>query len=142
MKHFILYLILALAFIFEGTVTTLPLVLISFLVLMIFLRAKFLFWLALLAGILLDVFLLRPFGLTALLLTIFLFATVLYEKKFESSTGYFILIFAFLSSLIYLLSLGVQNFLIQSFFASLLGFGIFKLLMYSEIKKPKYKFEK
>jgi hypothetical protein len=142
MKKWILWLILALSFILEGTITTLPLVLISFLILMIFLRLKFLFWIALFSGILLDVFLQRPLGATSLILIIFLFVIVLYENKFEASTNYFILITAFLGSLIYLFLLGVQHFLIQSVAASLLALGVFKLLIYSEIKKPKYKLEK
>jgi hypothetical protein len=142
MKQWSLYLILILAFVLEGTITTLPLVLISFLILTIFLRAKFLFWLALVVGILMDVFLLRPFGLTSLLLVIFLLVTFLYEKKFESSTGYFILIFAFLGSMVYLLFLGSQSFFLQSIFAAFLAFLVFKILMYSEVKKPKYKLDK
>jgi cell shape-determining protein MreD len=142
MKQWILYLILALSFILEGTITTLPLVLISFLILMIFLRAKFLFWLAFVAGIMLDIFLLRPLGLTSLMLIIFLFFVVLYENKFESSTAYFILVVSFLGSLIYLLILGLSSVLIQSVFVAFLTLGIFKLLMHSEIQKPKYTFEK
>lgn len=142
MKKWILWLILLLAFILEGTITTLPLVLASFLILMIFLRARFLFWLALFVGILLDVFLLRPLGMTPLILTVFLFIVLLYESKFEASTGYFVLIASFLGSLIYLLAFDIQTAFIQSVFMSLLTLGVVKLLIHSEIKKPKYKLEK
>jgi hypothetical protein len=142
MKKWILWLILILAFLLEGTITTLPLVLAAFLILMIFLRDKFLFWLAFVFGILLDVFLLRPLGLTSLLLTVFLFIVILYEDKFEASTGYFVLVASFVGSLVYLLALGIQAALIQSLFMAFLTLVSVKVLVRSEIKKPKYKLEK
>jgi hypothetical protein len=142
MKKWILWLILIFSFLFEGTITTLPLVLIAFLILMIFLRAKFLFWLALICGILLDIFQLRVFGLTSLLLVVFLFIVFLYEKKFESSTGYFILLATFIGSIIYLSLLNINYVFFQSLLASILAFVVFKILIISEVKKPKYKLEK
>lgn len=142
MKKWIFYLILALAFILEGTITTLPLVLISFLILMIFLRTKYLFIIALIVGFLLDIFLIRATGITSLMLAVFLFIMLLYENKFETSTSYFILISSFFASLTYLSILGMQNVLIQSIFSALLALGIFKLLMFTEVKKPKYKLVK
>ncbi len=142
MKKWILWLIFILAFLFESTITTLPLVLISFLILMIFLKKKSLFYLALVIGILLDIFLLRPLGITSLMLIIFIFLIYLYEKKFETSTIYFVLLFSFFGSLIYLFVLRVGNIFIQSVFNAILAFILIKLLIRSEIKKPKYKMAK
>lgn len=139
MKQWILWLILAFAFFLEGTITTLPLVLMAFLVLMVFLKSKLLFWVALFIGFLLDVFLLRSFGITSLVLIIFLFIIYLYEGKFETSTNYFVLFFSFMGSLAYLFVLGVENAILQAVFLSLLTLIIVRLLMRSEIKKPKYK---
>ncbi len=139
MKQWILWLILAFAFFLEGTITTLPLVLMAFLVLMVFLKSKLLFWVALFIGFLLDVFLLRSFGITSLVLIIFLFIIYLYEGKFEISTNYFVLFFSFMGSLAYLFVLGVENAILQAVFLSLLTLIIVRLLMRSEIKKPKYK---
>ncbi len=142
MKQWILWLIFILAFFFEGTITTLSLVLISFLILMIFLKKKSLFYLALITGVILDIFLLRPLGITSLMLVIFLFLIHLYEKKFETSTNYFVLLFSFFGSLIYLFVLGIGNAFFQSVFNAILALILIKFLMHSEIKKPKYKMAK
>ncbi len=141
MKQWIIWLILFLSIIAEGTITTLPLVLSSFLILMVFLRKNILFWIALIVGLILDLMLVRDLGLTSVIFLFFLIIISLYENKFETSTSAFILISSFLGSLIYLLFFGIQNAFIQSIFCSFLTLLIFKLLLISEIKTKKYKFE-
>lgn len=142
MKQWIIWILLLLAVLIEGTITTLPLVLSSFLILMIFLRKNSLFWIALISGLILDLMLIRAVGLTSIIFVLFLFIVSLYENKFETSTSMFVLISSFLGSLIYLLFFGIQNAFIQSIFCSLLTLLIFKLLLLSELKTKRYKLAK
>jgi len=93
----------------EGTVTNLPLVFISLVILTIAIRNLFLFFLAFFAGILLDAFALRPLGETSMFLLICVFLMLLYQRKYEINSYPFVLLASFFGSLIYLFLFGYLN---------------------------------
>ena len=81
------------------------------------------FFLAAIFGILIDVLLLNPIGLTSLFLCVFLFASSLYFKKFEMETFYFAAIFTLIGSGIYSYIFYPSNFILKAvvcFFVALI----------------------
>lgn len=115
------------SFLLESTVTSLPLVLDMIIVLYIFQRKSWVFWAAFISGLLLDTVSLNPLGRTSIFFLIFLFIASLYEKKFEISSSYFVLIYSFLGSLIFLWMFGGNSIILQSVISSLATLLIFTL---------------
>ena len=107
--RFILALFLLIALFLEVAVTTLPLILIILLCFIALTKDNFIFFLAFIAGILLDGLTFKPLGLSSIYLTAFLFIVLMYQDKFEITTNYFILIFSFLGSFGFLLILGYNS---------------------------------
>ncbi len=126
--------ILFLLFIFiEGTVTSFPFILIFLLCLMVMKRAEWVFLVALLAGILLDLLALRSIGGTSILLVFFVFIILLYERKYEIATVPFVFSAALIGSFIYLYLLHYP-----SIFESLLSgiFAVISFIIYQYIRRP------
>src|SRR5882672_9795610 len=93
----------------EGTVTNLPLVFVTLIVLTIAMRNLFLFVLAFFSGIFLDTFALRPLGETSIFLLLCVFLMLLYQRKYEINSYPFVFLASFVGSLIYLLTFGYIN---------------------------------
>jgi len=93
----------------EGTVTNLPLVFISLVIITIAMRNLFLFLLAFISGIFLDAFALRPLGETSIFLLLCVFLMLLYQRKYEINSYPFVSLASFVGSLIYLLIFGYGN---------------------------------
>jgi hypothetical protein len=93
----------------EGTVTNLPLVFISLIILTIAMRNLFLFVLAFLAGILLDTFASRPIGETSIFFLLCVLLMLLYQRKYEINSYPFVLLSSFVGSVIFLLIFGYAN---------------------------------
>jgi len=106
-----LYIFFIISIFLEGTVTALPLVFISLVILTIATRNLFLFVLAFFAGILLDAFALRQIGLTSIFLLICVFLMLLYQRKYEINSYPFVLLASFVGSVVYLFIFGYGNFL-------------------------------
>jgi len=111
---------LLVAIVLESTITTLPLVLLIILFLSVINKKKEVFVIAFFAGLLLDVLSFGRIGLSSLYFTIFVFLIFLYQRKFEIETLYFVAIFSFLGSFIYLFLEGVKYAFSQSLFATFL----------------------
>lgn len=88
----------------QGSVTTLPLVILFFLIAAVVTKKNWIFPSAFLVGIALDVFLLNPVGKTSLFLIVFLFVVLLYDKKFDIQTFPFVFLASFIGSLIYFIT--------------------------------------
>jgi rod shape-determining protein MreD len=101
---------LLLALLLEGTVTTMPLVLIVLLCLTIFKRDGIVFPVAFFAGIVLDILTVQTLGINGLLFTIMIFMILLYQRKYEINSYPFVATAAFLGSLGFLLAFGRGNF--------------------------------
>ncbi|MFH1187021.1 MAG: hypothetical protein V1697_02500 [Candidatus Levyibacteriota bacterium] len=122
------------AFFFELVLTTMPLVLIVFLNLFVFSKKEWVFILAFISGIILDILSFRPLGYTSIFFVSSLFFISLYERKFEISTVYFIFIMSIILSAIYLVIFNKFS-LIESIFSGLVGAVIFLIFNFLEHKK-------
>lgn len=103
MSTWIFAALLLLAIFFEGSVTTLPLTLLILLILTVIRRDEMVFVAAFVAGLLLDVLLLRVWGQTSLFFIIFVFVILLYERKFEIASLPFIIFSTVFGTLSYFL---------------------------------------
>lgn len=124
------------AIIMEGTITTLPLVLLIILFLAVINRTNDVFAIAFFAGLFLDILTMGRIGFSSLFFVGFVFIIFLYQRKFEIETLYFIVIFSFLGSFIYLFLTDVRFVLIQSIFSTILL--TFSFIAYKKFnKKPR-----
>jgi rod shape-determining protein MreD len=108
------------AIILEGTITTLPLVLLIILFLAVVNRTNDVFIIAFFSGLLLDMLTLGRIGFSSLYFTVFVFLIFLYQRKFEIETLHFVAIFSFVGSFIYLFLEGDRFVFFQSVFSTFL----------------------
>ena len=121
--------ILLIIFIFiEGTVTTVPLVLIMLLCLAIIHKGNWVFFLAFFAGLLLDLFKLQILGGTSLFYLIFLFLVLLYQRKYEINTFPFVIIASFIGSMLYLFIFRYDDVLLLAGISSVVAILLFSIL--------------
>lgn len=114
----------------EGSVTTLPLVILFFINAAIVTKKTWVFPIAFLTGLVLDILLLNPLGGTSIFLAIFLFIVLLYDKKFDIQTFPFVFLSSFIGSLIYFITiLHVPNIFTQAIISTAIGTLSFFLLV-------------
>lgn len=94
--------ILSLFIILEGTVTFLPVTLLLLIFLTVKKRETWIFPLAFLSGIFLDMFYLNNLGLTSLFFLTLVFLIFLYERKFVISSPFFVLFFSLIAGLTFM----------------------------------------
>jgi cell shape-determining protein MreD len=122
-------LLLILALILEVSLTTIPLVFLVLLSLAVLQKDVIIFPIAFLLGIFLDLFTFQTLGSSSAILIIFLFLVLLYQRKFEIATNYFIFAASFLGSFIILLILGnARSIVLESVASSLIGIVLFKTI--------------
>ena len=121
--------LLTLSLIIESTITTIPLILLSLLSLTAIFREKFIFVLAFIFGILLDLATLKPVGFSSIIFEIFIFLIFMYQSKLEITTNNFIIVGSFLGSVAFLLLNGLfRNIILESIASTLVGLMIFIIL--------------
>lgn len=108
-----LLLVLLVAIFLEGSITTLPVVLLMLLIITVVIRQSFVFGVAFLSGVLLDLLIMRPVGQTSVVLVLFVLFVRLYERKFEIETVPFVLFASGLGTLLYGLIFGIPNLLLE-----------------------------
>jgi len=116
------------ALLFEGTITSLPLVLVALIITATKLRNTDIFLIAFIAGVILDVLLVRPIGQTSVYFLIILFLIFLYERKYEVASSLFVIIATFFSSVVYFIFFQTPQSLIQAVTATVLSFAGFTIL--------------
>ena len=112
----------------ESSATTLPLVFVTLLCLAVLVRKEWIFAIAFIAGVFLDALSFRVLGQTSLYFILYIFLVFLYERKFEISTKYFIIIASFLGSFGFLIIFSYENAILQSLMSSIIGVLIFSIL--------------
>ncbi|MDO8658442.1 MAG: hypothetical protein Q7K55_06880 [Candidatus Levybacteria bacterium] len=127
MKILFLCFAFLIAVFFEGAVISVPLVLDFILVYYVFERKAWIFALAFILGLILDIFHLRLLGATSIFFAVFIFIITLYERKFEIKTTAFVLFFSFIGSLIFLFIFKYNYVLQQALISSLIAILIFKI---------------
>jgi len=120
---------LIIALILEITLTTIPFVFLILLCLLVLLKENWLFILAFVFGLLLDLLSFKTLGSSSIFLTVILFLVLLYQSKFEIATNAFVFFASLFGSFIYLLFLGYHdNLIIQAILSSIIGLILFKLM--------------
>jgi cell shape-determining protein MreD len=121
--------LLFLALILEVSITTIPLLLLVLLCLMVLIKANWLFILAFIFGLIFDLLAFKTLGTTSAFLLVVLFLVLLYQSKFEITTGYFVIIAAFLGSLLFLFIQGyTHSILVQAIVSSIIAWLFFKIM--------------
>lgn len=134
MQYF-LGLLLLIAILLEGTVTTVPLVLVILILHAVCIKKVEIFFIAFVAALLLDVFLIRGTGPTSIFYLCTLLLIFLYEKKYEIKSLFFVLLITGLSCTLYLFIFVKQDILLQTTISILLAgglFSVFRLLFKNE----------
>lgn len=124
-----LVLLFILSIILQGTLTTIPLVLILLLNLFIAVKKTYVFVIAFFCGLLLDAMLGNPLGETCIFYILILAILFLYERKFDIQTFPFVFISSFLGSFVYLILYNNRFIFLQSFSSALISIGFFFLLI-------------
>ena len=132
---YILTLFFLFSILLESSVTTIPLVFLVLLSFFVLQRKEWVFALAFLAGIFLDVLSFRIVGTTSIFFLVFLFLVFLYERKFETATSYFIFATSLAGSILFL-SLFSYNgvIIVEGLVSSLIGVLIF--MVFSKFNNP------
>ena len=127
--NFLSLFILTVALILQTTLTTLPLVLLTLFCLTIIYKNNSIFIFAFTFGLLLDIITFKTPGFSSFFFVISLFLILIYQRKFEITTNYFVLISSFLGSIGYMLLFSYTDLIIaQAIASAIIGLTIFKLL--------------
>ena len=118
-----------------SALTTFPVIVSMILCFTVVSKSPKIFILAILGGLLIDVFFLRIPGSTSLFLVIFAFMIFLYQKRFEIQTYVFVFIGTFLGSVIYLKIFGYDEIFLQSLVSSLLALFLFRVFNRFNVRK-------
>jgi cell shape-determining protein MreD len=116
---------LTVAVLLEGSLTTLPLALVTLLCLTIVKPDNYVFGAAFLAGIFLDIFALRQIGGTSIFLLTFVFLILLYQRKYEIYSYPFVMVSSCIGSALFLSIFGYANVLLQSGVSVIAAFLLF-----------------
>jgi rod shape-determining protein MreD len=128
---------LLLALFFEVSLTTIPFILLVLLCLTVIFKQNWLFAAAFILGLLFDILSFKTIGISSAFLCVFLFLVLLYQSKFEITTGYFVLISSFLGSILFLFIQGYTHMiLIQAVTSSIIALSIFEIL--KKVSKDKF----
>ncbi|MDE2025142.1 MAG: hypothetical protein KGJ07_01480 [Patescibacteria group bacterium] len=125
-------LIFFIALILEATIVQLPLVLLVLLTVTIIYQSEWVFFAAIILGIMLDSLLFRIIGSTGLFFLFFLLFVFLYERKFEIRTVQFAAMISFLGSFLYLLIFGHSLLWLQVLLSVVIGVVCFICLAFSK----------
>jgi hypothetical protein len=123
-----LYILLFLSVLLEGTVTTLPLVLVCLLCLTILKREASVFLFAFFSGIMLDIFTLRPVGGASIFFLMFVLLILLYQRKYEIYSFPFVMTASFLGSLLFLGIFSYDYIILQAAMSIILGTVVFAIV--------------
>ena len=113
----------------QVSVTTIPLVLLLFLNAVVVAKKTWIFPIAFLTGLALDILLLNPLGETSLFFMVFLFIILLYDKKFDIQTLPFVFLASFIGSFVYFIAFQISNIFVQSLISAAVATSSFYLLI-------------
>lgn len=133
----ILLICLVLAILLEGTLTSLPLVIMLLLIIGTQMRSNDVFFVGFFSGLLLDVLLVRPLGETSVYFLVVLFLLFLYDRKYEVSSPLFVTLVTFIASSIYVLIFPVPGSFFQIVVVTLMAFLGYSALQMITKKRTK-----
>ena len=128
-----IYLGILVAIFLQSSFISVPIILPIILTYFIFSKNTKAFFIAFISGILIDIFLLNPIGISSLYFSLALFLVFLYSRKFEIETLPFIGIFTFISSSIYIFIFSNNFLFLKTIICTILSILIY--YSYLKIKK-------
>lgn len=129
--RFLSVVLLVAALALETSLTTIPFVLLVLLIITSMFKDNFVFILAFIFGILLDLMTLRTVASSSIFFEIYVFLILMYQSKFEITTNNFIIVASFLGSACYLLIFGLISHIVLEPIVS----TIFGLMMFIVVKR-------
>lgn len=138
MKTWLFWVLLAVALLFQATLTTLPIALILLLVAYVVVREPWILFAGVIVGALLDIVSVHTLGQTSIFFILFLFSAFLYERKFEIRTLPFVFLWVSLGNALYIWINGYGNVMSQAIVGGWLAMGLFLLFqrLIPEESKP------
>lgn len=130
MKYISLVFLLMLAVLFEGSLTTVPLVLVFLLVFTALFPTMSIIPYAFVAGIFLDSFAMRPLGVSSIFFIVIISLVRLYGRKFEINKSRFVGTATFVSTGLYLLILGYDTVVAQALICGIFAIALLKMIQY------------
>ncbi len=124
---------MAIFFLLEYTITSLPLLLIIVSVILILYKELWVMHIAFIAGLILDIASVRPLGSSSALLVAWLFLILLYERKYKIDSYPFVAVSSFFGAIIFLILFNYPNIISQAVISS-----IFALVLFSTMKRMKH----
>lgn len=122
----LIFILLIVSLILETTIITIPLVFLVLLNITVWKKEPWIFPIAFVIGVILDMLLSKTIGISSFYFTLFMFLVLSYQRKFEINTVYFIIASSFLGSLGFLLILGYNNSIIlNAILSSIIGTLLF-----------------
>ena len=118
--------ILALTILLEASSTTIPLTLILLLIYAVYKNDLNVLFLGFFSGIFLDIVRLETVGVTPLYFVLLLSLALMYKRKFETESSYYILIFSFSGVLLFSVLKGLNAPFIYAVLSAILAFLIYK----------------
>lgn len=128
MKYFIIFFSLFVALFLEASLFSLPFLLLCLIFFGVFYKESWIFPVAFLFGIVLDMLLFRTVGVTSLFFLCVLGVVFLYQRKFETQSIPFLLCFSWGVTYVYGLLFHEQHVLLQAISGAALEGGVFYLL--------------
>lgn len=126
----ILTIILVLAVILQGTLTSIPLVLATLICLTTIRSDAYAFVAAFVAGVFLDVFALRQVGISSIFLLFFVFLILLYQRKYEIYSYPFVGTASFIGAVVFLSVFGYDTVLAQALLSTIFGLLLFAFIRF------------
>ncbi len=114
----------------EITVTTLPLIIGTFILLTVVFRQNWIFVAAFLTGIIFDILTIRTIGTTSTFLVFMVFLIFLYQNKFEIQTIHFVFVSTTIASVLFLVFLGFSSVILQALLVGVVTTVLFGLLSF------------
>ena len=118
--------ILALTILLEASSATIPLTLILLLIYAVYKNDLNVLFLGFFSGIFLDIVRLETVGVTPLYFVLLLSLALMYKRKFETESSYYILIFSFSGVLLFSVLKGLNAPFIYAVLSAILAFLIYK----------------
>lgn len=128
MKYFLIGLVFFLSLFLETTFLSVPLVLLSVILLGVLFKEGWIFPAAFVMGILLDMLSFHTIGMSSIFFVVVLGIMFLYQRKFEIQSLQFVTIFPFLASLLFGIVFGQDFVLLSAVSMAIISGGIFYII--------------
>lgn len=129
--------LLIIAVIIQGTVTSLPLVLFTLILLAVKVRSSDVFLYAFVSGIVLDIMLVHPLGVSSIFFLSALLVIFLYERKYELSSLIFVLSVTAVMSIVSSLLFPTPQRFLQVILAIVVNGLLFSMIEFLTLSKKK-----